>query len=121
MESFLHTGHGRLPTTAAPLLVLIVECDRLGLPWDTREVIARHLGVSKDGIDRAIRNAIDRKLITETVDRLRRDDPKRPQDKHVLARRRYVPSRMLRTVVDEALQAKRAKQSTPASEMRAEA
>ena len=125
MESFLREtycghGHGRRPTTAAPLLVYIVVCDCLDIPWETRETIARHLGVSKDGMDRAIRNALDRELIVEKINHLRRNNPKRPQDKHAIARRRYVPSQELRTVVKEALDKKQPnKRSSAATELRA--
>lgn len=109
MEKFLQGEYNarRTPSTAAPVLVLIVALHRDANfshePFPIRARVVDHLGLdSPFGIDCAIRKALERGLITEQVDILERDNPDRPQDKHMIARRRYIPSDVLCMVVDDA-------------------
>ena len=110
MEQFLRREYNarRIPTTTAATLVLIVALTRdpayAHEPFPIRARVVDHLGLdSPFGIDCAIRKSLERGLIFEQVDILTRDNPDRPQDKHQLARRKYIPADILCDIVDDAL------------------
>lgn len=118
MQSFIQAEYGsrRTPSTAAPLLCLIVELHRHNMSFPTRARVKRHLGLdSPFGIDCAIRTAIERELITEQIEIHQRKLPGDTLNKHALSRRRFIPSDVIIDVVEDSARtrASRAAAYTP--------
>jgi hypothetical protein len=86
----------RPPVVAAPLLALIVELYRKGLPFPTRQEAAELVGGTKNGIDSALSTAMSRGLISC---QLRQAPGHVARRESVIHHRYYIPNADLLAVV----------------------